>query len=388
MLARYELWQELIEDTETGRLDWSSVPLEQMQRAYFLGQARAAEGDQEGLASQISVLAGLKPAKGASDGKKEGAPAKGEKDAPKAPAGLDSALAELEGYQLLLRGENDAACERFRKATGMRKEALARAYVKAGRIEEAVSVARKAVEQNANQLPPQVALVEVLSAAGKEAEAREAYVSLMGLAAGADADLPFMERLAALKEGWKAGGWTESVGCQPAAEGELRRASLVELGPLSWTPYQAPGFELVDTEGMSWSLEERLKERRFTVLVFYLGGQCAHCMQQLDLLGRAHGALTELGADVVGISTDDEEATRLLKHNGEGVSFPMRLLADPDLVVFKRYRCHDDFEEQPLHGIYLIDSKGGVRFHRVAAEPFLDVEFLKEEVRRVGKLGL
>jgi alkyl hydroperoxide reductase subunit AhpC len=87
----------------------------------------------------------------------------------------------------------------------------------------------------------------------------------------------------------------------------------------------------------------------------------------------------------VAISTDDLESSRALKTNKEGVKFPMPILADPKLDRFHAYRAHDDFENVPLHGTFLIDAKGFVRFQRISADPFLDVDFIKKESARVSK---
>jgi hypothetical protein len=64
----------------------------------------------------------------------------------------------------------------------------------------------------------------------------------------------------------------------------------------------------------------------------------------------------------------------------------MTILADPVLETFKRYRAYDDFEERPMHGTFLIDAEGRVRFQRISAEPFLDVEFVKAEAARANRL--
>jgi hypothetical protein len=60
------------------------------------------------------------------------------------------------------------------------------------------------------------------------------------------------------------------------------------------------------------------------------------------------------------------------------------LLPDPKLDLFKRFDAHDDFEGQPLHALYIIDSKGQVRYRRISAEPLLDVEFVNSEIARVN----
>ncbi len=96
VLVRYELWDELIDATTKGSLDWSNVSGEQEQKAYTLGLAYAAKNDQAKLAQQIDSLKKL-----------TGTEAK-------------AARAELEGHQLLQRGEIGPAFEQFAKATSMR----------------------------------------------------------------------------------------------------------------------------------------------------------------------------------------------------------------------------------------------------------------------------
>jgi hypothetical protein len=54
--------------------------------------------------------------------------------------------------------------------------------------------------------------------------------------------------------------------------------------------------------------------------------------------------------------------------------------------VFKAYRAFDDFEKQPLHGTYLIDGEGRVRWHDISYEPFNNPDFvLKEAARLLGQ---
>ena len=37
----------------------------------------------------------------------------------------------------------------------------------------------------------------------------------------------------------------------------------------------------------------------------------------------------------------------------------------------------------PLHGTFLIDAEGLVRWHDISYEPFLDAEFLLKEAKRL-----
>jgi alkyl hydroperoxide reductase subunit AhpC len=109
-------------------------------------------------------------------------------------------------------------------------------------------------------------------------------------------------------------------------------------------------------------------------------------MQQLQLFAKEHDAFKKLNVETVAIGTDDVEASKLLKNNKDGIKFPMPILPDPKQEIFKLYRAYDDFESQPLHGTILIDTQGNVRFQRISADPFLDVEFIKSEIERVNRI--
>jgi len=402
-LVKYELWDDLIAATESGALDWTDLPIEQKEKHHGLGLAYAARGDSARLAAETAALRAMvekpapNPAPPAPPGTKPApsAPPRAESAPPvpapersysAGPGNAASALAELEGYALNARGDYLGALEKFQKATSMRPESLARAHLAAKNLGLAESAARKAVEAGTNQVLPLATLVEVLHAAGKDKEAREAYAKLEPLARHADRDTPIARRVAAIVDGWKAqGAWSGPVADAPTDETiASTRVDLETVGPLAWAPSPALPIAGVDTDGKAWSLADR--KGRNVVVLFFLGGKCAHCMQQLQAFGKELDAFGKLNTDLVAIGTDDLEGSRALKANPAKIAFPMPILPDPKLALFKLYRAHDDFEGAPLHGTFLIDARGFVRFQRVAAEPFLDVEFLKKEAARVGKM--
>jgi peroxiredoxin len=364
-LTRYELWDELLDATNSGALDWSGIPLEQVQRAYTLGRAYAAKNEQGKLGLQIDALKKLS----SGDAK--------------------AALAELEGLRLLARGDVGPAFDQFAKATSMRPEGLARAHLSARNYGFAETTARKAVDQNPNQVVPLAALVEILHAVGKAKEAKAAYRSLEPLARWADRDLPVFRRLETVVGQWRADKTLTASDGQPANSSEtdettINRIDLTTLGPLVWSPFAAEPFSRPDTAGSTWSLAEH--KGKTVLVIFVLGGKCAHCMQQLQLFGNEYEAFRKRGIETVAISTDDLPANRQLKSNKDGIKFPMPILADPKLEIFKLYRAFDDFEGQPLHGTFLIDAQGNVRFQRISADPFLDVDFIRTEAERVNRM--
>ena len=67
---------------------------------------------------------------------------------------------------------------------------------------------------------------------------------------------------------------------------------------------------------------------------------------------------------------------------------PIRLLSNSELDVFKMYRAFDDFENQPLHGTFLIDGEGRIRWQDIGHEPFMDHEFVLKESKRLLKIKL
>ena len=151
-----------------------------------------------------------------------------------------------------------------------------------------------------------------------------------------------------------------------------------------WGPFPAGAISRTETAGSPWNLAAH--HGKNVLVLFFLGGKCAHCMQQLQAFGEQYEALTKLSVVTVAISSDDLDAARALKNNTDGIKFPMPILADPKLELFKLYQAYDDFENVPLHGTFLIDAQGNVRFQRISADPFLGVEFIKAEAGRVNRI--
>ena len=267
----------------------------------------------------------------------------------------------------------------------MSQDALARAHLNARNFGFAEAPARAAVEKQANQFVPLATLVEALHANNKDAEAKETYRKLEPMLRHADKDTPIARRLLAIAEGWKSQGqWSPTPEASTDETIAASRVDLEPLGPLAWSPWKAEPFALADTNGKTFSLADH--KGRNVIVLFYLGGKCAHCMQQLQDFGKQFKAFADAGTDIVAIGTDTLEDARALKANADGIKFPMPFLPDPSLEVFKKYQAFDDFENAPLHGAFLIDKQGQVRFQRISADPFLDVEFLKGEAARLNRM--
>ena len=62
---------------------------------------------------------------------------------------------------------------------------------------------------------------------------------------------------------------------------------------------------------------------------------------------------------------------------------PFPVASDPKLGVFQQFRAYDDFEQQPLHGTFLIDTNNRVRWHDIGYQPFMDTAFVLAEAKRL-----
>jgi peroxiredoxin len=349
ILVAWELWKELL-DRENGRLEALEADEDAVRRHRALGAAAYATGD---LDRGDRHLAGLDAV---------AAKAAAEKDAKKRDEALKpvrNALAELRGRRASALGEARAALADLSRAADLRKDVLARAQLAAGLGDQAEETARAAAKASEGQALPQAALAEILLARGKTEEARSAHVAFLAVARDADPDLPVIGRL----RGGLPGHMPKLPPRKPAVENPG------VLGPLAWHPAPAPAASLPGLEpGLSPAL-----------LIFYLGAKCSHCVQQLDAFAKHADAFKALGLPIVAVSA---ESPAELESGSRG-RWPFPLHADPGLTLFKAWRCHDDFENVPLHGTFVVDAGAHVRWQDVSYEPFTDAAFLLAEAKRL-----
>jgi peroxiredoxin len=120
------------------------------------------------------------------------------------------------------------------------------------------------------------------------------------------------------------------------------------------------------------------------VLVFYLGGQCVHCVEELAALAKRAEDFKKVDATILAVSAD---APADLAKPPSLSGLDLRLLSDADHSSARRFRAWDDFEEIALHATILIDRQGRERWARVGGDPFDDAEFLLAEIRRWERQG-
>ena len=284
---------------------------------------------------------------------------------------------ELKGERLLAAGDPKAALAEFEKVGSFPKTLLADAHLAAGDAKKAIEILVAEVDKNPNRLPTLGRLVLAYRAANDDAHKdalarREGELAAMHGASGPLAALLGLPPPRPV-----------TVADFPADFGT--RPELASLGPAGWSPMPAPGFDLAAASGGRRTLDGQ--HGKPTLVVFYLGFGCLHCIEQLRALTPKADAFAAAGIDILAIGTDPaEKAAESLADLAAGERFPFPLLADPDLATFKKWRCYDDFEAMALHGTFLVDGDGRVRWQDVSFEPFTEIDWLLAESKRL--LGL
>ena len=395
-LMRYELWNELIELSNTIYLEPTDVEAEQIKQLRSLGIAHFEKGEasdgQQQTASLESRLERLRGERHAAADKAE-TQARQEKksdaDVSKAMADamtafnnrmhpIETALSELRGYAALAAGDKAKAEEHFNSAGDVPKDRLARLWLGAGDKEKAEKLARESGATSSKQVFLLANYVDVLYHCGKEQEAKEQFKKLRELSAVIDLDVPVMRRLAALAKAEQLpDDWRVPL-TPPSDIGE--RPNLADLGPFRWQPCPAPGWTLNDSNGKSLSLSDY--RGKPVLVIFFLGVGCPHCIEQLNVFEPMLGDFAAAGISLVAISTDSVDG---LKATFEKSKLPEKvpLVSDHEMKVFRDYRAFDEFENAPLHGTFLIDGNGLVRWQDISFEPFREAKFLLGESKRL-----
>jgi peroxiredoxin len=187
-----------------------------------------------------------------------------------------------------------------------------------------------------------------------------------------------------------------SCGCAPSPrrrrvelpEEKLTVADVDKLGPLAWTPPDAPSWNLRDAEGKSFAAPRPGESP--VLILFYLGSKCSHCVQQLGKFAALAGEFRKEHLSILAVSSETLPQLAQQRAAKGGDPYPFPLLADPELKVFKEYRCFDDFENTPLHGTFLVDAdpagRTRIRWQDISYDPFMDAPFLLAECKRLLSL--
>lgn len=395
-LRTYQLHEDLIRLCHTPYLEECGDKKEDLKRSRYLASAYVATGQVEPatkIRTQLEKSLQEKKAeqKKAGDKAEKAATAakKNDKDTAKARKSAENkfladvkshekAIHEINGRLAAARGEWDEALALFKKATGVPVEEQVAMMVEAGKMEAAIKRIADHVSTNKKEARPLASQVEVLWAAGKKEDAQKAFEQLRAISADIDLTALAFRRLGPIAKsiGWSQ-EWTEPV---KLAADIGARPPLDSLGPFQWQPVSAVDWALPDVENSTVTLQQFRGQP--VVVIFYLGAGCLHCAEQLQKFAPEADKFREAGFEIVAISTDKQDVLGdAYKDLEKGFSFP--LVSDASLDVFKAWRCYDDFEKQTLHGTFIVDAAGKIRWQDISYEPFMDPDYLLKEGKRL-----
>lgn len=294
---------------------------------------------------------------------------------------IKNAIAEMKGHAALAEKDYEEAIKLLKKGKDFPAEFRAEIELLAGKKDDAIATAKKNVDKKKNEIRPLLSQIETLWQCEKKEEAKAAFEKLTKISGSIDRDLPLFKRLDPIAEelGFGSDGNWRVKYQVPQDFGW--RPELASLGPFRWQPPKARGWVLPDSDSHPRSLSDY--EGKPVIVIFYLGHGCLHCAEQLGAFAPKTKEFEDAGFSLVAISTDNQKDLIESKKNYENGSFPFPLVADPSLTVFRNYRAYDDFEKQPLHGTFLIDGDGRVRWHDISYEPFMEPDFLLREGKRL-----
>ena len=414
-LELFEQWEELETLSQSMYLAPSEVAVDRGQRAYLLGKAHAYLGHADQVAEKLEALDRLieeaRDERAQELNETEDEALAGERkpevllelmgdvleDHKRGLERLRAWRASLEALQIVLF--EDLSAEDMEQQLDLLDENkfdaahLAQLALSAGLLERAEELAEACVDKRDGQLYYHATRAHILWTVGEKEKALEGFDELRAWTARADLDLPVFQRLAPLAE--ERGLGSDWRAPDVPAEDVGERMDLAELGPLNWTPPIAPEWSRPDGFGNEIALSDYAG--RPVLVIFFLGFKCVHCVEQLAAFAPATEAFAEAGIEIVTIGTNTAEqladslSTQVLPDDevpsSEGSDFPFPILADPGFVAFKRYRAFDDFEKAPLHGTFLVDPAGKLRWQDVSFEPFMDWEFVLRESKRLLALS-
>ncbi len=412
ILTRFEMWDEVLAlDKTTVYIDVSDINREALNRLRLLGRARFGRNDIDGgdaivaevKALQISMAedeaekrqkaedeaAAKKAAEKADlkEGETETVEKGTEKKKEKPKKSGDEKHADMILNEMLLAralatgDSKEALADEEIKRGGVDKILLQHMYLASGDYENVLEESKKEADRREGEVLPLALRVHFLYAADQKDDAREVFEALREISQDIDLDVPVFARLSTIADEFDMPADWRLKRTHP--DDIRKRPRLASLGPFRWRPTKALNWTLPDHAGKKVSLS-RLTDTQNVLLIFYLGADCLHCVEQLNAFAPKVEAYKDAGIRVVAVSLEDVESLKASVSNySDDGTFPFTLLSDESLDVFKQYRVFDDFENMALHGTFLIDKRGYVRWQDISYDPFTAPDFLLKESKRL-----
>lgn len=389
-LLMAERWQDVL-DGELLPWGENAPPPLAMLRVYAEARAHLGLGDVDAAEAKVAELEKLLAEMSAGEGAtREGAP-------DEALLGVDAPLVELKGRIAIARGDVLEGIRMLTEAAEGQEElwqddppqeasltydVLGEALLELGSAKLAAAAFERSLETVFHDGIALAGLVRCYDALGEDELAAAAMAALEVVWSEAD---PGNARLAAARAtgvvAAPAGTVLPERFAQVMEQRPYRATVLDVVGPSLYRPALAPELSALDATGATVTLADMAGSN--VLLIFYLGEECPHCMEQLKLAEEHVERLAEVGTRVVAVSMDavEEIAT-------QQADFDLTLLSDTDFQNARRFASYDDFEKIELHSTILVDATGRVHWARIGGEPFTDFAFLLEEAKKLGAEGL
>ena len=292
---------------------------------------------------------------------------------------LEKAILAIDGYQAAADGNFETAYKYIEKAAGEDVSLVAEWQFATGEKEKAIEKLKKQVDRRKQEVVPLARLAYVYHKNEDHDLAESTLKKLRDASSRLDLDIPMFARLAPIADRLELpADWRQKYQL-PVDIGF--RPDLDTLGPAHWSPQSAPTWMLQNASGDPVGSDDF--ESQPHIVIFYLGHGCLHCAEQLQAFAPQVDTFREAGIEMVAISTDDQAGLQKSIEDAGGEDFQIQLASNGDHDIFRAFRAYDDFEKQPLHGTFLIDAKGKIRWQDIGFEPFMDHEFLLKEARRL-----
>jgi peroxiredoxin len=401
LLVKYEKWDEILNSDEQ-LFRWNSRSLsDPALRAYartqaLIGLGRLEEAAQELKAFDSKVAIFSMPEKISQLWTRwfSEPQQKSDKDK-KEDAGPDGFLEqmiavrqwELHAKLALAKGDQERGLGLLKKAAELQYEnwrndppmdavflynSLGELYLESGQLEEAAAAFEKTLEKVINDGFALSGLVIANQKLGRQEDAEDFQARLLAVWSNADRPNRWLESAEA------TGVKTVAAPNELLAERNYQETVLDKLGHSIWTPPLAPDLAVINSAGREVSLGEY--QGKNVLLIFYLGDECLHCMEQMREANRLADQFADLNTEILAVSKDDLETINSYRDS----DFKITLLSDPEFANARRFHSYDDFEEIELHSTILIDPAGRVHWSQHGGDPFMDFEFLTQEIRRLN----
>lgn len=293
---------------------------------------------------------------------------------------IEKSILAIDGYSAAANHDYKTAYQNIEKAASEDVSLVAEWQFMAGETDEAIEKLKKQVERRPQEVIPIARLAYAYYQNGDTEASHEMFQKLRDTSTCFDLEIPLFQRLAPIARELNLGDdWRKKY--QPPIDIGFR-PPLDSLGPFRWSPQMAPTWELQDSKSITGGSSDFAGQAH--IVIFYLGHGCLHCAEQLQAFSPRVKDFSDAGIEMVAISTDDHEGLlKSISDAGGDEGLGIRLMSNGDKSVFKKFRAYDDFENQPLHGTFLIDEKGLIRWQDISYEPFMDHEFLLKEAQRL-----